>query len=329
MGPISTGPTLTWAELSRANFTRADLRGVNLNGAKLCNAKLIEADLVGASFFMADLEGADLNHSICGVNTFTTIDISGVKGLETIVHKRPSAIGTDTLLLSKGRIPKVFLRGCGVPDPLIEYLPSLIRSMSPIQFHSCFISHSSKDQLFAARLHSRMVQEKIPVWYAPEDMRAGQKQYDQIDQAIQVSDKFLLALSMHSIQSPWIETELRTALRREEMRTARSYFRCGWYRWRSCKPGSVSTRTPGKTWLQKSASITYQTSQIGKTTTHSRPRSPACSTTSKRSSRSAPATKGIHRSHQPAVTGRDPPRDRCLSSIRYTATGLPVAVGQL
>jgi hypothetical protein len=43
--------------------------------------------------------------------------------------------------------------------------------MQPIQFYSCSISHSSKDQAFADRLHFRMVQEKLWIWYAPEDMR--------------------------------------------------------------------------------------------------------------------------------------------------------------
>ena len=45
--------------------------------------------------------------------------------------------------------------------------------MQPIQFYSCSISHSSKGQAFADRLHSRMVQEKLRIWYAPEDMRGG------------------------------------------------------------------------------------------------------------------------------------------------------------
>ena len=34
-----------------------------------------------------------------------------------------------------------FLRGVGLPDNLIDYLPSLLNQ--PIQFYSCFISYSS------------------------------------------------------------------------------------------------------------------------------------------------------------------------------------------
>ena len=45
--------------------------------------------------------------------------------------------------------------------------------MQPIQFYSCSISYSSKDQAFADHLHSRMVQEQLRIGYAREDMRGG------------------------------------------------------------------------------------------------------------------------------------------------------------
>ena len=45
--------------------------------------------------------------------------------------------------------------------------------MQPIQFYSCSITHNSKGQAFADRLHSRMVQEKLRIWYTPENMRGG------------------------------------------------------------------------------------------------------------------------------------------------------------
>jgi hypothetical protein len=42
-----------------------------------------------------------------------------------------------------------FLRGCGLPDRLIDYLPSLLGEA--IQYYSCFISYSSTDYAFAKR----------------------------------------------------------------------------------------------------------------------------------------------------------------------------------
>src|SRR4051794_6199036 len=63
----------------------------------------------------------------------------------------PSIIDHRTLQRS-GPLPLAFLRGVGLPDPLIDYLPPLLNQ--PIQMYSCFISYSSRDQAFAERLYA-------------------------------------------------------------------------------------------------------------------------------------------------------------------------------
>ncbi len=60
-----------------------------------------------------------------GGTIFAAIDLSAAKGLETVVHRKPSTIGIDTIYKSRGRIPEVFLRGCGVPDDFIAYIGSM------------------------------------------------------------------------------------------------------------------------------------------------------------------------------------------------------------
>lgn len=65
--------------------------------------------------------------------------------------------------------------------------PSLIGTMQPIQYQSCFISDSSQDEKFARRLHEKMRGEKLRVWFALEDMQGDQKLIEQIDRAIQVN----------------------------------------------------------------------------------------------------------------------------------------------
>jgi hypothetical protein len=82
--------------------------------------------------------------------------MSTVKGLETVRHDGPSTIGIDTIILSQGKIPEVFLQGAGVPDSIIVAIPSLLGSLSPIDYYSCFISYSSKDQAFADQLHDNI-----------------------------------------------------------------------------------------------------------------------------------------------------------------------------
>lgn len=77
-----------------------------------------------------------------------------MKGLETLKHSGPSTIGIDTIYNSGGKIPDVFLRGCGVPENFITFHKSLVNS--PIEFYSCFISYSHDDKSFARRLHDQL-----------------------------------------------------------------------------------------------------------------------------------------------------------------------------
>jgi len=121
-------------------------------------------------------------------------------------------------------LPEAFLLGCGVPKSLIEYLPSLLGAIQPIQFYSCFISYSTQNDDFAHRLHGRMQQEQLRVWFAPEDMKGGDYFYTQIDEAIRVYDKLLLVLSEHSIASKWVLFELRKARRAELQGQKRKLF---------------------------------------------------------------------------------------------------------
>ena len=209
------GADLTGSRLYQADLREADLRGANLSLADLRQADLTGARLLQADFTKADLGRADLSRTICWEVILANVDLSEVRGLDSAIHLGPSTIGIDTLIRSKGRIPDEFLRGCGVPDSLIAYVPSLLGSMEPVQFYSCFISYSTTDQAFADHLHSRMRDAKLSVWYAPEDMKGGRKVIDQLEAAIRVEDKMLLVLSEASMQSGWVETELRTALQRE------------------------------------------------------------------------------------------------------------------
>jgi TIR domain len=100
----------------------------------------------------------------------------------------------------------------------ITFLPSLVGRA--IEFYSCFISHSHKDDDFARRLHARMRSESLRVWFAPEDLQGGKKLYEEVFRAIQYHDKLLLVLSEHSMKSEWVISEIRGArkVEREEKR---------------------------------------------------------------------------------------------------------------
>ena len=119
------------------------------------------------------------------------------------------------------------MQGCGVPDPLIVNLHSLLGAMQPFQFYSCFLSHSSADKDFARRLHSRMRDEGLRVWFDEVDMQSGKKLHEQIEDAIRLYDKLLLVLSPASMNSEWVRTELRKAFKQERREGKRKLFPIG------------------------------------------------------------------------------------------------------
>src|SRR5271165_5766802 len=227
------GALLVKANLSQARMRGVDLVGAALNEATLHQTSLIKADLsysvlrkadfLGAVLSQANLSGSQLDGcnfegAICGSTIFGDVDLSGALGLETIVHVTASTVGIDTLFRSKGKIPEGFLRGCGVPDALIVQQRALVGAMEPIQFYSCFISYSSKDQPFAERLYSDLQGKGVRCWYAPEDLKIGEKIRVGIDESIRIHDKLLLVLSKNSVASDWVEKEVETAMEKERQR---------------------------------------------------------------------------------------------------------------
>src|SRR5262245_26410700 len=197
---------LTGAILHGANLIDADLTGAILHGASLSKADLSYAILNYAALNGADLNGANLSETYFDETYFTDVDLSKVIGLETCRHQGPSSIDHRTLEKSPN-LPLAFLRGIGLPDRLIDYLPSL----QPIQFYSCFISSSVKDEEVAERLHADLQNKGVRCWFAPHDLPIGAKILDGIDEAIRLRDKMLLILSEHSIKSGWVEDEVTKA----------------------------------------------------------------------------------------------------------------------
>lgn len=95
--------------------------------------------------------------------------------------------------------------------PSIEGDPYLPRQL----FYSCFISYSSKDQDLANRLYTDLKSRGVRCWFAPEDLKIGDKIRDRIDESIRQRDKLLLILSENSIASDWVEHEVESALEEE------------------------------------------------------------------------------------------------------------------
>jgi len=92
------------------------------------------------------------------------------------------------------------------------------------QFSSCFVSYSSKDEPFAQALVSSLKQRGIKTWYAPEDIRPGDKIYDQVKSAIASFDRLIVILSDNSINSNWVTNEITMAMQKERQEGRRILF---------------------------------------------------------------------------------------------------------
>jgi uncharacterized protein YjbI with pentapeptide repeats len=248
----SSGANLHRARLSGADLTYADLHGSAVEGADLSGADLSRASLRAVSFGHAILVGADLSDADVGNSNFrgaslneswlyrtnftgawldqaelrgahmwdtvlVNTDLTNAVGVESIDHRGPSLIDERTIRIS-WPLPDVFLRGVGFSDDLIAFCQSTYGSA--IEFYSCFISYSSADQDFARRLHADLQEKGVRCWFAPEDLRIGDRFRIRIDEAIRLHDKLLLILSAGSVQSAWVEEEVESAMEKE--RRARS-----------------------------------------------------------------------------------------------------------
>ena len=212
---------LSNASLRRTNLADATLNGTNLHGTDFYRADLSRADLAGANFTRASLINANFTGARLYGKFFAETDMRSALGLDSCIHRGPSFVDISTLANSSP-LPLQFLRGCGLPENVITYLPSLLAR--PFEFYSCFISYSTKDQEFADRLHADLQNKGVRCWFAPHDIQGGKKIHEQIDEAIRVYQRLLLILSPASMNSEWVKTEISKARKREKQEDRRMLF---------------------------------------------------------------------------------------------------------
>ncbi len=227
---------LRHADLREANLLYTNLGSADLQSASLREAKISGANLSGVSLFNTTFSG------VCLIETvFANVDLSDTKGLSICEHIGPSPVDHRTLNQS-GPLPLAFLRGCGLSDWEIEatklYQKGLsqkeisdiiyrifdLKTDDPIQYQSCFISHSTKDEPFCRKLYDALQESGVRCWFSPEHIRWGDKLRPQIDEAIHQQDRLLLVLTETSLQSPWVEYEIRRAIAREQKEQRRILF---------------------------------------------------------------------------------------------------------
>jgi len=214
---ILAGAHLTNVILAGAHLHNANLRGANFRGADFSNAYL-----GGANLEYANLENANLKCAVIEGTQFGDRDLRVIKGLETVVHRSPSPLSITSIYKSQGDIPEAFVLGTGVPKSFLEYMKPL--ASKSIEYYTCFISYSSHNEPFAKRLHADLQQSGVSCWFAPEDMKIGDKIRPRIDETIRKYDKLLLIFSQNSIASNWIAYEVEKALDKEPQGIANVLF---------------------------------------------------------------------------------------------------------
>ena len=242
-----SGAYLREADLSRANLREADLSNTNLSEADLSSANLISADL-----YLADLDKTDLKASF-GYTYISFTDLSRCKNLASIRHYGPSIIDIKSVKFDYKNLPEKFLSGCGLKkwqieaikldDPTLQpsevvdivYRIENLRNSSPIQPHSLFISYTHEDEFFVEMLEEIFKINDIKYWRDVHNMTAGPME-KQIEKAISINETFLLILSENSVNSDWVEFEVRRA--REAEKNANRHVLCPIAlddSWKDCK----------------------------------------------------------------------------------------------
>jgi hypothetical protein len=80
---------------------------------------------------------------------------------------------------------------------------------------SVFLSHSSKDNAFARNLADRLTEAGVRVWLDEAEINVGDSLLAKISTAIEGADFIAVVLSHNSIQSSWVQSELKMAMSRE------------------------------------------------------------------------------------------------------------------
>jgi TIR domain-containing protein/pentapeptide repeat protein len=200
------------ADLRWANMTGANLQGANLSKASLTNARLIDttltntqlrnSDLRGALFDNTSFTGTTLNGAHLYRTVFGDVDLSAAQGLEQVRHWGPSMLGMEAIARSKGSLPVAFLRGVGVPDPLLPHIHSLVSTVT------CFISYAHEDLAFVKSLEADLQQSGVRCWLDPDHTKKGEI-YSRAD------DKLLIVLSAHSHTTAWLSSEVEFILQKQ------------------------------------------------------------------------------------------------------------------
>lgn len=81
-----------------------------------------------------------------------------------------------------------------------------------------FLSHSSRTRAFASRLERVLRRHGLKVWYSRKSIQAARQWHDEIGNALDRCDWFIVVLSPAAVTSTWVQRELLFALNEDRYR---------------------------------------------------------------------------------------------------------------
>ena len=78
-----------------------------------------------------------------------------------------------------------------------------------------FLSHSSADRAFTARLAEVLRDHGVQVWYSDTNIRRAQQWHDEIGAALRRCDWFVVVLTPDAVASRWVKRELLFSLQQD------------------------------------------------------------------------------------------------------------------
>jgi uncharacterized protein YjbI with pentapeptide repeats len=213
-GALLAGADLSGSVLGWANLSGAVLWKANLHGANLIRADLGDADLGRANLCAAELAGASLRGTRLHDTVLANVDLSRTEHLISCRHEGPSALDHRTLERS-GSLPLSFLRGCGLPEGLIETVGGVLDD--PAAYGPCFVCSDPDDLAFAQKVWADLQHEGVRCWLGADDPGRGES----ARHVIRHGARMILILSERSLASEWVEEEV-TVMLEEAHRCRRS-----------------------------------------------------------------------------------------------------------
>lgn len=75
-----------------------------------------------------------------------------------------------------------------------------------------FLSHSHHDRAALSRLANTLVRHGVPIWFSERNIAGAQQWLDEIGEALERCDWFIVLLTPNAVKSPWVKRELTYAL---------------------------------------------------------------------------------------------------------------------